>query len=129
MSATVTIRNDSPQGCLDVPLLGRDVEAGEEVTIPIALAERLLPQAIWTAIDAGAIALEAELAKRDDQFTPLLTGFGPPSSDAASKGKWAAYAAHLGIDTDGKTKTELIAAVTELQSAQGADPAQPNTEE
>lgn len=38
------IRNVSPLGDLDVPLLGRIVTAGEEIDVPKAAAELLLAQ-------------------------------------------------------------------------------------
>lgn len=40
----VKIRNTSPRGALDVPLLGRVVEAGEVVDVDPAHAARLLKQ-------------------------------------------------------------------------------------
>lgn len=45
------IRNDSPLGDLEVPLLRRIVKAGEVVDVSDDQAERLLPQDIWS--DAG----------------------------------------------------------------------------
>jgi hypothetical protein len=41
----VKIRNISPRGALDVPLLGRVVEAGAVVEVTADQADRLLPQA------------------------------------------------------------------------------------
>lgn len=38
------IRNISPRGALDVPLLGRVVEAGEVTEVTKDQADRLLPQ-------------------------------------------------------------------------------------
>ena len=38
------IRNVSPLGALDVPLLGRTLAAGEEVDVPKWAAEQLLAQ-------------------------------------------------------------------------------------
>lgn len=45
------IRNDSPLGDLDVPLLRRVVERGEVVDVSDAHAAILLEQDIWTAVD------------------------------------------------------------------------------
>lgn len=40
-----TLRNVSPYGALEIPLLGRVVGAGEEFDVSDEQAERLLPQA------------------------------------------------------------------------------------
>lgn len=65
------IRNDSPLGDLDVPLLRRIVRAGETVDVTDDQAARLLPQDIWTAVDDAAhsiqSAIEAAEAEGDDQ--------------------------------------------------------------
>ncbi|WP_313812361.1 hypothetical protein [Glutamicibacter sp.] len=42
--AQIKIRNISPLGDLDVPLLGQIVKHGETVAVPEAAAERLLAQ-------------------------------------------------------------------------------------
>lgn len=55
------IRNDSPVGDLDVPLLRRVVERGEEVEVTAEQAERLLRQEIWSAADDAAHAVQAKL--------------------------------------------------------------------
>lgn len=65
------IRNDSPLGDLDVPLLRRIVRAGETVDVTDDQASRLLPQDIWTAVDDAAhsiqSAIEAAESEGDDQ--------------------------------------------------------------
>lgn len=47
------IRNDSPLGDLDVPLLRRVVKAGEVVEVTDEHAEILLQQDIWSAPGEG----------------------------------------------------------------------------
>lgn len=61
------IRNDSPIGDLDVPLLRRVVEAGETVTVTDEQAGRLLPQEIWSAIDDDARRIQAAIDEPADQ--------------------------------------------------------------
>ena len=56
-----TIRNDSPVGDLEVPLLRCVVKAGEDVTVTPDHARRLLPQGIWTAADKAAKAIQADI--------------------------------------------------------------------
>ena len=47
-----TIRNISPLGALDVPLLGRVVDAGEAVEVTDEQAAQLLPQAAnWEPVE------------------------------------------------------------------------------
>lgn len=49
------IRNVSPLGDLDVPLLGRTVAAGEQVSVTADQAARLLAQTrVWAPADAQA---------------------------------------------------------------------------
>lgn len=60
------IRNDSPVGDLDVPLLRRVVARGEVVDVSEEQAERLLPQAIWSAADAAAKRVQARIDKADE---------------------------------------------------------------
>lgn len=40
----VRIRNVSPRGDLDVPLLGQTVKAGQVISVPVPAANRLLEQ-------------------------------------------------------------------------------------
>lgn len=54
-----TIRNVSPTGDLDVPLLRQVVKAGESVTVSVEHAERLLPQDIWEAVDKAALRIQS----------------------------------------------------------------------
>lgn len=44
------IRNDSPQGALDTPLLHRTVDAAEVVKVSRAHADILTKQSIWTEV-------------------------------------------------------------------------------
>lgn len=67
------IRNDSPLGDLDVPLLRRIVKRGEEVDVSAEQAERLLPQEIWTAVDDEARRVQAELDKPADDEGEVTT--------------------------------------------------------
>ena len=61
------IKNVSPRGDLDVPLLGVVVPAGESVTVSPEAAARLLPQVgNWAPADKAAEALAAELAEGTD---------------------------------------------------------------
>ncbi len=39
-----TLRNINPLGAVDVPLLGRTLEAGEQFDVPTSVAEQLLEQ-------------------------------------------------------------------------------------
>lgn|GEM_PF-1090837 len=56
------IRNTSPLGDLDVPLLGRVVKAGEVAEVSTTQAERLLPQVDnWQPVDAAAKKVAADL--------------------------------------------------------------------
>jgi hypothetical protein len=61
------IRNDSPLGDLDVPLLRRVVERGDEVDVSAEHAVRLLQQDIWTAVDDEARRVQAELDGPEDE--------------------------------------------------------------
>lgn len=63
------IRNDSPVGDLDVPLLRRVVERGDEVDVSAEHAARLLQQDIWTAVDDEARRVQAELDGPEDEVT------------------------------------------------------------
>lgn len=59
------IRNISPRGDLDVPLLGTVVRAGELAEVSLTQAERLLPQVDnWEPIDAAAKKTAASLAEK-----------------------------------------------------------------
>lgn len=61
MPKTVSIRNVSPLGALDVPLIGRVVGAGEAVEVPAEHAERLLEQHDnWKPARGAATASDAE---------------------------------------------------------------------
>lgn len=60
------IRNDSPLGDLDVPLLRRVVKAGMVVDVSDDHAERLLPQEIWSAADDDARRIQNELDAPDE---------------------------------------------------------------
>lgn len=42
--AKVTLRNTNPVGAVDLPLLGRTLEVGEEFEVDAAVAEALLEQ-------------------------------------------------------------------------------------
>lgn len=62
-----TIKNVSPLGELDVPLLGRVLEAGEVIEVDDDIAERLLPQAgNYEPVDATAKAIHAKLFPAED---------------------------------------------------------------
>ena len=56
-----TIRNESPVGDLDVPLLRCIVAAGAVVTVTPDQAKRLLPQGIWVAVDKAAKTIQNEI--------------------------------------------------------------------
>lgn len=56
-----TIKNASPFGDLDVPLLRRIVKGGETVTVTEDQAARLLPQDIWEAVDKSAKAIQSAI--------------------------------------------------------------------
>ena len=44
MAQDIKIKNISPLGDIDVPLLGQIVKAGQTITVPVGAAERLLVQ-------------------------------------------------------------------------------------
>jgi len=113
---TVTIRNVSPQGALEVPLLGRIVGRGEEVEVTEAQAERLLPQAIWQPVDTAAKSLLASLAQRPDLLVTTPVDDTPKPSDR--KDVWEAYAARQGINTEGLNKPAIIAAIDAHKAAE-----------
>lgn len=57
------IRNVSPRGDLDVPLLGRTVRGGETVTVTPEQAQRLIGQVdVWAPADAAAVKLASKEA-------------------------------------------------------------------
>ncbi|MCB2413651.1 hypothetical protein LGT39_12430 [Demequina sp. TTPB684] len=91
----VNIRNVSPVGDLDVPLLGRLVKRGEVVEVSLEHAQRLLRQNdVWHVVGPS----------------------GDPSqrpSNNAKKAVWIAHAEHLGVEgAEDMTKPELMAATT-----------------
>lgn len=58
----IKVKNVSPLGDLDVPLLGVIVEAGEQVAVTKDQAERLLLQHdIWSPVGKEAIAIAKRL--------------------------------------------------------------------
>lgn len=66
------IRNESPVGDLDVPLLRRIVKAGETVDVTEDQALRLLGQEIWSAVDDDARRIQeaidiVEAGRRGDE--------------------------------------------------------------
>lgn len=85
------IKNMSPLGDLDVPLLGRVVKSGEVVEVSPEHAQQLLRQGdLWQATDSDP-------SQR------------PPES--AKKPVWLEYAKHLEVEgADDMTKPELIEA-------------------
>lgn len=95
----IKIKNTSPIGDLDVPLLGRVVAVGEVVEVTIDQAQRLMRQSdVW-------------------QLADVDTSQRPSESD--SKAKWVAFAEHLGIEVvSGMTKSDLIEA-TKPAEAEG----------
>lgn len=55
------LKNVSPFGDLDVPLLRRVVQGGETVDVTDEQAERLLPQDIWEAADTSARKIQKSI--------------------------------------------------------------------
>ena len=68
------IRNDSPLGDLDVPLLRRVVERGEVVDVSDEHAAILLAQEIWSPADDDARRIQAELDEPAGEETGEVTG-------------------------------------------------------
>ena len=69
------IKNVSPLGELDVPLLGRFLAAGEEIEVSTEAAERLLPQAEnYAPVDDEAKAILAKI-------------YGDPEADDPDEGE------------------------------------------
>lgn len=65
------IRNTSPRGALDVPLLGRVVDAGEVTEVTADQAQRLLPQSDnWAPADKAAKEIVEALAAVDEPVAP-----------------------------------------------------------
>jgi len=85
----IKIKNTSPIGDLDVPLLGRIVAVGETVEVTPDQASRLLRQAdLWCLADTDTL---------------------PRPSESASKADWVAFAEHLGIEVvSGMTRSDII---------------------
>jgi len=89
----VKIKNVSPVGDLDVPLLARSVKRGEVVEVSPEHAQRLLRQGdVWRAV--GSVD--------DPSQRP---------ADNAKKPAWVAHAEHLGVEgAAAMTKPELMEA-------------------
>jgi hypothetical protein len=102
----VQIRNVSPYGDLDVPLLQATVPAGEAVEVAPLHAQILLAQADnWAPADDEAQAVADDVLAAVE----LAASDGvPPVS--AKKSVWVAYAQQRGDeDAESKTKEQLIA--------------------
>lgn len=75
------IKNVSPLGELDVPLLGRFVDYGEEFEVTKEQAERLLPQAEnYEPVDDDAKAVLANINGEDEQPADDATEDGDEST-------------------------------------------------
>ncbi len=116
------IRNVSPLGDLDVPLLRRDVEAGEVVDVTAAQAEMLLPQNVnWEPADDDAEGIAASLGV--EPYEPPADGVGPQPGDPVPSppaeilaeltvAQLREQAREQGLPTSG-TKDELVDRLTE----------------
>lgn len=102
------IRNESPYGDLDVPLLRAVVGAGEAVDVTDDHAEVLLTQAdTWAPADDEAQAVADRLHGQAVEAERQALGIPSP---AALKAEWVAYAEQQGdADAASKTKDQLIA--------------------
>lgn len=79
------IKNVSPLGDLDVPLLGRFLDAGEEIEVSDDVAERLLPQAEnYEPVDDEAKAILAKLYPAPEAEEPE-EGEGEPAAEEAEE--------------------------------------------
>lgn len=107
---TMKIRNVSPYGPLDTPLLQHVdiVDSCEVVTVSDEQGRALLAQfENWAPVDKAAIATCADLVA--EQTERELADTGEPSQKSGLKPEWVAYAAGKGDpDPSGKTKAELI---------------------
>jgi hypothetical protein len=114
------IKNVSPYGAADVPLLRREgepfdqhgagcVERDEVVDVTEDQARRLLPQVEnWQPDDAEAQAIADELAEEADAEARVAAGEVPSESDL--KPVWVAYAQSKGdVDAAKKTKKQMVA--------------------
>lgn len=83
------IKNVSPLGDLDVPLLGRFLDAGEEIEVSDDVAERLLPQAEnYEPVDDEAKAILAKLypdQDSDPEPEEADEGEGEPAAEEAAE--------------------------------------------
>jgi len=102
------IKNVSPYGALDVPLLRRVVDAGETVDVSDAEAEVLLAQADnFAPADAAAQTVADRLHRR--AVSEERDALGMPAVGAL-KAEWVAYAQAQGDpDPEAKTKEQLVA--------------------
>jgi len=130
----VRIKNQSPYGALDVPLLAREgepydehgegcVAAGEELDVTEDQARRLLPQREnWAPVDAEAQAIADELFAAEDadaRALELLDAGQTPSAKDDPLPVWRAWAFRRGdAQAYGKTKKQLVA---EAGGADGGD--------
>jgi hypothetical protein len=124
------IRNQSPYGALDVPLLAREgepyddhgegcVAAGEELEVTEDQARRLLPQREnWAPADAEAQAIADELFAAEDadaRAVELIDASQTPSPKDDALPVWRAWAFRRGdAAAYGKTKKQLVADAGDL---------------
>ena len=81
------IKNVSPLGELDVPLLGRFLAFGEEIEVSDDVAERLLPQAEnYEPVDDEAKAIFAKLFPAEDD-EPEEDEVDPDADDLTTESK------------------------------------------
>lgn len=77
------IQNVNAVGAVEVPLLRRDVDAGESVEVSDAQAEALLPQAAnWQPVDDAAKAIAARVNPPVVDETPAADPTPTPPADA-----------------------------------------------
>lgn len=79
------LKNISPLGELDVPLLDRILDAGEEFDVSAETAEKLLPQAEnYQPVDDEAHAILDRLTGRNEPTEPAPEQSPEPAPEAPS---------------------------------------------
>ena len=114
-----TLRNTSPYGALDVPLIRQTVDAGAEFDVTAEHAAILLEQdGNFEAVDDTAKRIRADIETARAAAEHAESGEPPAAS--ARKAEWVAYAAAQGADpaeAEAMTKEQLVAAYGATEEA------------
>jgi hypothetical protein len=106
------LRNTNPLGAVELPLVGRVLEAGEEFDVTPEQAHALLPQVgNYEPADDEAQSVADALNAPADEPEPTPPGVTPPVDLSAMKvDELKQYAADRGIDIGGASKKDEIVA-------------------